>query len=110
MTNTLSKPILGVRIPIHPLPLPTTLTRRPYVLAFLILLLLRSRTVSLTASAYDSIKEHVLKLQKKLRQKLKRKLSKEEMDRVLQQVYVEDEGGSKTLLVPYRERIVKVSF
>uniref|UniRef100_A0A8H7XQK2 ABC transporter domain-containing protein n=1 Tax=Psilocybe cubensis TaxID=181762 RepID=A0A8H7XQK2_PSICU len=110
MTNVHSKPILGMRVPIHPLPLPPTLTRRPYVLAFLVLILLRSRAAGLTFSAYTAIQENVKKLRDKLRMKLKRKLTREEMDRVLQQVYVEDPDGSggKTLLVPYRERILKV--
>ena len=41
---------------------------------------------------------------------IRRKLTKEELAKVLQQVYIDEPDGSQTLLVPYRERVVKVCF
>ncbi|PPQ82537.1 hypothetical protein CVT25_007146 [Psilocybe cyanescens] len=99
----LSKPLLPLRLP--PLPLPAHFTRRPIVLAFLVLLLLRSRTLNLSKDALAALRRSTQYL---TRLQLQRKLTPDELARVLQQVYVEEPDGSQTLLVPYRERIVKV--
>lgn len=96
-----SRPIF----PIHPLPVPPSVTKRPVVLAFLVLLLLRSRTLSLTKGAITTLKEGTQYLSTFQR---KRKLTKEELTKVLQQVYIDEPDGSQSLLVPYRERVVKV--
>ncbi|KAF8970375.1 ABC transporter transmembrane region 2-domain-containing protein [Flammula alnicola] len=96
-----SKPIF----PSHPLPLPPRLTQRPVVLAFLILVLLRSRTFTLPKDVIQSLRQ---KVQHLTTLKLKRKLTKDELAKVLQQVYIDEADGSHTLLVPYRERMIKV--
>ncbi|KDR76478.1 hypothetical protein GALMADRAFT_67361 [Galerina marginata CBS 339.88] len=96
-----SKPIF----PARPLPLPAKLTRRPVVLAFLVLILLRSRTISLSKDAIESLRKSTQYLTNLQRQ---RKLTPEQLAKVLQQVYVDEPDGSQTLLVPYRERVVKV--
>lgn len=96
-----SKPLL----PNHPLPVPSKLRQRPIILAFLVLLLLRSRAFSLSADAIQLIRSKVRNV---TALKIRRKLSQEELAKVLQQVYVDEEDGSKTLLVPYRERVIKV--
>jgi len=75
------------------------------VLAFLVLLLLRSRTLSLTKGAIAALRQGTHYLSTFQR---KRKLTKEELARVLQQVYIDEPDGSQSLLVPYRERVVKV--
>ncbi|KAF4616465.1 hypothetical protein D9613_008752 [Agrocybe pediades] len=95
-----SKPIF----PNHPLPVPSRLTQRPVVLAFLVLLLLRSRTLNLSKDALIALHQST----QYLKRPRPKKLNPEELAKVLQQVYVEEEDGSKTLLVPYRERVVKV--
>jgi len=91
--------------PVHPLPVPPSLTKRPVVLAFFVLILLRSRTLSLSKVAIATLKEGTQYLSTFRR---KRKLTKEELARVLQQVYIDEPDGSQSLLVPYRERVVKV--
>lgn len=91
--------------PIHPLPVPPSLTKRPVVLSFFILLLLRSRTLSLTKGAIATLREGTQYLSTFQR---KRKLTKEELAKALQQVYIDEPDGSQSLLVPYRERVVKV--
>lgn len=96
-----SRPI----IPSRPLPFPPQLTQQPVVLAFLVLILLRSRTITLSKDAVQLLRR---KAQELLAFKRKTKLTKDELEKVLQQVYVDEEDGSHTLLVPYRERMVKV--
>lgn len=96
-----SKPVIKS----HPLPLPPRLTQRPFVLAFLVLILLRSRTLSFSKDVLLSIRDKAKKL---LTLRRKTKLTKDELAKVLQQVYIDEEDGSQTLLVPYRERVVKV--
>ena len=39
----------------------------------------------------------------------KERMTKEEMDEVLQEVYVKEKDGGRTLLVPYLDRVEKVS-
>ncbi|KIM36688.1 hypothetical protein M413DRAFT_449030 [Hebeloma cylindrosporum] len=96
-----SRPIF----PTHPLPVPPSLTKRPVVLAFLVLLLLRSRALCLTKGTITTIREGAQYLTTFQR---KRKFTKEELTKVLQQVYIDEPDGSQSLLVPYRERVVKV--
>lgn len=91
-------------IPTHPLPLPLRLAKRPIILAFLILILLRSRTLSISKDVVTSLQQKA----KSLTLKRKSKLTKDELAKMLQQVYIDEEDGSQTLLVPYRERVVKV--
>ncbi|KAF8190182.1 ATP-binding cassette transporter [Pholiota molesta] len=94
-----------IRIPSRPLPLPPQLTQQPVVLAFLVLILLRSRTITLSKDAIQLLRRRAQEL---LAFKSKTKLTKDELEKVLQQMYVDEEDGSHTLLVPYRERVVKV--
>ncbi|KAF9486215.1 hypothetical protein BDN70DRAFT_846696 [Pholiota conissans] len=96
-----SKPVF----PAHPLPIPARFTQRPVVLAFLVLILLRSRTISLSKDAVQLLRR---KAQELLTLKRKTKLTKDELAKVLQQVYVDEEDDSQTLLVPYRDRVVRV--
>jgi len=96
-----SKPIL----PMHPLPLPPSLTKRPVVLVFLVLLLLRSRALTLSKDGLASLRRGTPYLTNFQR---RQKLTTEELAKVLQQVYIDEPDGSQTLLVPYRERVVKV--
>ncbi|KAF8156895.1 ABC transporter transmembrane region 2-domain-containing protein [Crassisporium funariophilum] len=103
---TLSKPMFS--LPPHTssrLKASISTHRRPLVLAFLILLLLRSRVVTGTQSVLGALKSRKDALGS-LRKK--KKLTKEELAKVLQQVYVDEEDGSKTLLVPYQERVIRV--
>lgn len=82
------------------------MARRPLILAFFVLILLRSRSISLSKDAL-----HLLRNSFTSSTNLgpsRAKVDQEELDRVLQQVYIDEPDGSKTLLVPYRERIVKV--
>jgi len=92
----------------HPLPVSSSLNRRPIILAFFVLLLLRSRAVTLSKDALTSLRNSITNLTS-IRAK-KRKLTPDELAKVLQQVYIDEPDGSKTLLVPYRERVVKVRF
>ena len=79
---------------------------RPLILAFIVVILLRSRSISLSKHALDLLR-NVLASSTNLGPS-KAKVDQEELDGVLQQVYIDEPDGSKTLLVPYRERIVMV--
>jgi ATP-binding cassette subfamily D (ALD) long-chain fatty acid import protein len=79
------------------------MTHRPVILAFLVLILLRSRTISLTKDTARVLWNAITIFGPR-----RDKADPEELDRVLQRVYIDEPDGSKTLLVPYRERIVKV--
>ncbi len=96
--------MLGQVLP-HPLPIPPSLARRPVVLAFLVLILLRSRTVTLSKNAVISLRNAFTSLTHF--GSWKERANPEDLAKVLQQVYIDESDGSKTLLVPYRERIVK---
>ncbi len=73
-------------------------SRRPLLLALTVVLLLRSRLI-------NGPKEALLKLRSAT---YRRKLSPEEFSQALQQVYVNEADGSKTILVPHRNSISKV--
>lgn len=92
----------------HPLPIASAMTQRPVILTFLVLILLRSRTISLSKDAIQVLRNAVASITNF--GPWREKVDSEELDRVLQQVYIDEPDGSKTLLVPYRERIVKVCF
>ena len=77
--------------------------RRPLVLAALVLLLLRSRLGGLGKESIDALSSRLLK-----GKDTSKKLSAEENLQVLQKVYEKD--GDAEVLVPYRDRIIKVSF
>ena len=70
------------------------------LLAIAAILLLRARIVTAPRDALRALRA--------ARGERGKTLSKEERARALQQVYVEGPGGEKTLLVPFRENIVKV--
>ncbi|KAI0072098.1 hypothetical protein K474DRAFT_455580 [Panus rudis PR-1116 ss-1] len=76
-------------------------TRRPALLIFAIILVLRSRLISIP-------KESVQRLLQNARA-YRQKLSPEELNEALQQVYVDGPDGSKTLLIPYRDNISRVN-
>lgn len=61
-------------------------------------LLLRSRLVSVPKDALLALKSVAGES----------RLSKEELDKAQQQLYVKNEDGSQSLLVPYRGRVSKV--
>ncbi|KAF9527631.1 ABC transporter transmembrane region 2-domain-containing protein [Crepidotus variabilis] len=99
---------------------PNTNTNVLFVL-FLLILLLRSRAITLPVTIIFWIKDYIASLGSLSSlssiipglglggsKKKDKEVSSDELARVLQQVYVQEEDGSKTLLVPYRERIVRV--
>jgi len=90
----------------HPLPIPPSLARRPVVIAFLLLILLRSRTITLSKDVLHGLRRAFTSLTKVA--SWKENVGPEELAKVLQQVYIDEPDGSKTLLVPYRGRVVKV--
>jgi ATP-binding cassette subfamily D (ALD) long-chain fatty acid import protein len=73
-------------------------SRKPLIVILATVLLLRSRLLSLPKKALSKLPT-VLGEQR---------LSQQELADALQQVYVKEEDGSKTILVPYRDRISKV--
>ena len=75
---------------------------KPLVLiTFTVLLLLRSRLLDIPHEILTKVLE---------RRRSGRKLTKEELDRALQQLYVKEKDGTKTLLVPYQNGVYKVSY
>ena len=72
--------------------------RRPLLLCAVVLLLLRSRLLKIPQEVVTGL----------LNKGAVRKLSQEELAQALQQVYVDEADGSKSLLVPYREGVSKV--
>lgn len=80
------------------LPPITPQSRRPLLLALVVVLLLRSRLIS-------APKEALLRLRSAA---YKSRLSPEELSEALQQVYITEPDGSKTILVPHRDSISKV--
>ncbi len=75
-------------------------SRRTSILVLAVVLVLRSRLTEIP-------KETLAKLRVVVNRK---RLSQEELLRVLQEVYVKEDDGSKTLLVPYREEVSRVRF
>ncbi|PBK71003.1 hypothetical protein ARMSODRAFT_884471 [Armillaria solidipes] len=74
-------------------------SRRTSILVLAVVLVLRSRLTEIP-------KETLAKLRVVVNRK---RLSQEELLRVLQEVYVKEDDGSKTLLVPYREEVSRVN-
>ena len=73
-------------------------SRRSLLIAFFTLLLLRSRIAKIPSAALSKLK-HVAS---------RPDVTPEELAQALQQVYVDEPDGSKTLLVPYKGYISKV--
>lgn len=74
-------------------------SRRPILIALAVVILLRSRLLSLPKDAIRNLRTVAYG----------KRLSEEELTEVLQQVYVDGPDGTRTLLVPYRDRISEVS-
>ncbi|THH32565.1 hypothetical protein EUX98_g1608 [Antrodiella citrinella] len=74
-------------------------SRRPLLVALAVVLLLRSRLLHLPKDVVRNLSSAAYG----------KKLSQEELSQVLQQVYVDGPDGTKTLLVPYRDRVSEVS-
>ncbi len=74
--------------------------RKSLIVSLVVILVLRSRLLKLPQ---DVIKKIV-------KGKSSHQLSPEELAQALQQVYVYENDGSKTLLVPYRDGVSKVRF
>ncbi|KAF8067672.1 ABC transporter transmembrane region 2-domain-containing protein [Lyophyllum atratum] len=72
---------------------------KPLLLLLVTILLLRSRLLSLPKQAFKRIPVV----------KAKETLSPGDLEAVLQEVYKKEINGSKTLLVPYRDRVSKVN-
>ena len=81
--------------------------RRSLTIALIVLLILRTRILTLPKDAIVSLAGM---LKGKGKGKEKQHFSKEDLAAVLQQVYLDDPNGGdgKTLLVPYRDQVVKV--
>ncbi|KAK7683183.1 hypothetical protein QCA50_013856 [Cerrena zonata] len=73
--------------------------RNPTLVLLAVLLILRSRVLSLPKDTVEKLKTVASKP----------KLSPEQLSEALQQVYVNESDGSKTLLVPYRDSVSKVN-
>ena len=75
--------------------------------ALIVLLILRTRLLTLPKDAVVSLSGM---LKGKGKGKEKQHFTKEQLAAVLQQVYLDDPNGGdgKTLLVPYRDQVVKV--
>lgn len=83
-----------------PLPVLTAQQRTPLLVVLATVLLLRSRLVSVPKNALLALKSVAGQ----------GRLSKEELDKAQQQLYVKNEDGTTSLLVPYRGRVSKVSY
>jgi ATP-binding cassette subfamily D (ALD) long-chain fatty acid import protein len=81
--------------------------RRSLTIALIVLLILRTRLLTLPKDAAVSLSGM---LKGKGKGKEKQRFTKEDLAAVLQQVYLDDPkgGDGKTLLVPYRDQVVKV--
>ena len=81
--------------------------RRSITAALIVLLILRTRILTLPKDAVVSLSGM---LKGKGKGKEKQHFTKEDLAAVLQQVYLDDPNGGdgKTLLVPYRDQVVKV--
>ena len=73
-------------------------SRRSLLVAFFTVLLLRSRITQIPHSLLSKLK-HVAS---------RHEITQEELAQALQQVYIDEPDGSKTLLVPYKGSISKV--
>lgn len=72
--------------------------RNPTLVLFAVVLILRSRLISLPKDTLERLKAVTYKP----------RVSSEELSQALQEIYVNEPDGSKTLLVPYRDHISKV--
>ncbi|KNZ74123.1 ATP-binding cassette sub-family D member 2 [Termitomyces sp. J132] len=73
---------------------------KPLFILVATILLLRSRLLTLPKETLQRISRAA---------KCKQRLSARELDDVLQRVYEKEDDGSKTLLVPYRDRITRLN-
>lgn len=73
-------------------------TRRSLLVAAFTLLLLRTRIADIPKAAFSKLKKV----------SIRQEVTQEELAQALQQVYVDELDGSKTLLVPYKGYISKV--
>ena len=76
-----------------------TKSRRPIFVALAVLLLLRSRALTLPKDVIRNLRSAAYG----------RRLSQDELAEVLQQVYIDQPDGTKKLFVPYRDRVSEVS-
>ena len=74
--------------------------RRSLLVALFTLLLLRGRISDVPTAAFSKLKTVVIR----------QDISQEDLTQALQQVYISEPDGSKTLLVPYKGHISKVRF
>ncbi|KAJ3835641.1 hypothetical protein F5878DRAFT_300009, partial [Lentinula raphanica] len=65
---------------------------------FVLLILLRSRLISLPKDSLERLRDATAG----------KRLSAAELTEILQRIYVKESDGSRTLLVPYRNRLAKV--
>ena len=72
--------------------------RNPTLVLLATILILRSRLLSLPKETIEKLRTVTYK----------QKLSPDELSQALQQVYVNEPDGSKTLLVPYKESVSQV--
>lgn len=72
--------------------------RRSLLAALFTLLLLRGRIADVPKAAFSKLKTVAIR----------QDISQEELAQALQQVYINEPDGSKTLLVPYKGHISKV--
>lgn len=72
--------------------------RNPTLVLLSVILLLRSRLLSIPKDAVEKLKAVASKP----------RLSPDELNQALQQVYVNEPDGTKTLLVPYRDNVSEV--
>jgi ATP-binding cassette subfamily D (ALD) long-chain fatty acid import protein len=73
-------------------------SRAPLIVLLATILLLRSRLISIPKDALTKLKSVAQG----------KRLSPEELVEALKQIYVNEDDGSKTLLVPYRDSVSKV--
>lgn len=73
-------------------------SRKPVLVAAAVILLLRSRLFTIPKDVVRSLRTVAYGP----------RLSKEELEKVLQQVYVDGPDGTKKLQVPYRDRLSEV--
>lgn len=73
-------------------------SRAPLIVLLATILLLRSRLISIPKDALAKLKSVAQG----------KRLSQEELVEALKQIYVNEDDGSKTLLVPYRDSVSKV--
>lgn len=73
-------------------------SRRPILVALAVVLLLRSRLLTLPKDIIRNLRTAAYG----------RRLTQDELTQALQQVYVDEPDGTKKLIVPYRDRVSEV--